>query len=404
MRFERLSDRACRFFQPCAWIVWLIGPLEILERGNTMELLSWAFSALVAAFSLALLWRWGNQTFLDAARRKYGFGSLNGVLLEEMAAIISAEEAWVRAQQERLRDWLLELESPRYEDMTPERVLDQADKAELQALCQITEENSSDPHVLVERLRSIGSNAVAQFVRFFTSSPDKVSVPYETLLQDACKHLGCRLAVGMSIHAMELALQRRAFETVVQQMPAEERSRFLTQLAAKTREPGLGREVAIGGGIVVANLSGFGLYLASSTALGAITSAIGIALPFAVYTGMSSTLAVLIGPVGWFALGTWVVHKLGKADPNKVIAGTLLIANVRQRLIAIRDEPVPYITHDLNSVLAPYKTQLEAVRSKMIDARRYRRADSDRVDVSSFDLPDRPNLSSDIKRVQHMSA
>jgi uncharacterized protein YaaW (UPF0174 family) len=367
-----------------------------------MEAWKWGAAAIAAAVLVVIGWRWFVKRNFRTNRRKYGFeGQKDAVTLHELLSRIEVEEQWMRSERARLSAWLRALSRPRFEDMTPVQVVGAAESTEIQALRQITELDSSDPKALVDNLRSIGSNSLAQFVRFFTrSDPDEVDVPYEVLLQDACKHLGARPEPGAGIYSLELALQKKAFEKLVSAMPAGERERFLAEFAASTREPSLGKEALVGGGIVAANLSGFGLYLASSTALGAITSAIGVTLPFAVYTGMSSTLAVLIGPVGWVALGGWVLHKLGKPDPNKVVAGTLLIANVRQRLIAKRDEPIPYINHDLGSLLPQFNKQLAAVRARVQSAERYRLSDGEPVDRHGYQIPPRPSLSSDAKKEQ----
>jgi hypothetical protein len=59
-----------------------------------------------------------------------------------------------------------------------------------------------------------------------------------------------------------------------------------------------------------AQASGFGVYMGATTALGLISHAVGVTLPFAVYTGMTSTIAFLIGPVGFLASGGWLAHVL----------------------------------------------------------------------------------------------
>lgn len=361
-----------------------------------METWNWVVAAIAAVLLVVIGWLWFVKWNFRANRRKYGFeGQQDAVTLHELVSRIEVEEQWMRSERARLSAWLRALSRPRFEDMSPVQVFGAAESTEIQVLRQITELDSSDPKALIDKLRSIGSNSLAQFVRFFSrSNPDEVDVPYEVLLQDACKHLGARPEPGAGIYSLELALQKKAFEKLLSAMPAGERERFLAEFAASTREPSLGKEALVGGGIVAANLSGFGLYLASSTALGAITSAIGVTLPFAVYTGMSSTLAVLIGPVGWVALGGLVLHKLGKPDPNKVVAGTLLIANVRQRLIARRDEPIPYINHDLDSLLPQFNKQLAAVRARVQSAERYRLFDGEPVDRHGYQLPPRPSLSS----------
>lgn len=55
-----------------------------------------------------------------------------------------------------------------------------------------------------------------------------------------------------------------------------------------------------------AQLSGFGVYLLASSTLGAITSVLGFTLPFAFYTGMSSVISFVIGPVGFLVMGVLV--------------------------------------------------------------------------------------------------
>lgn len=57
-------------------------------------------------------------------------------------------------------------------------------------------------------------------------------------------------------------------------------------------------------GIVTGELSGFGIYLATTTGLGAISSAIGVTFPWAVYQGATTFLGVILGPIGWTLAGT----------------------------------------------------------------------------------------------------
>lgn len=56
-------------------------------------------------------------------------------------------------------------------------------------------------------------------------------------------------------------------------------------------------------GIVAGELSGFGIYLATTTGLGAISSAIGVTFPWAVYQGASTFLGFVLGPIGWTLAG-----------------------------------------------------------------------------------------------------
>lgn len=58
--------------------------------------------------------------------------------------------------------------------------------------------------------------------------------------------------------------------------------------------------------IGAAQLSGIGIYLLASSTLGAITSVLGFTLPFAFYTGMSSIISFVIGPVGFLVMGVLI--------------------------------------------------------------------------------------------------
>lgn len=55
-------------------------------------------------------------------------------------------------------------------------------------------------------------------------------------------------------------------------------------------------------------------------------------LPFAAYTGLTSTLGVIIGPVGWVGLASYGIFKLGSPNFKKTIPSVVFIHTVRSRL------------------------------------------------------------------------
>jgi uncharacterized protein YaaW (UPF0174 family) len=59
--------------------------------------------------------------------------------------------------------------------------------------------------------------------------------------------------------------------------------------------------------VVAGELSGFGIYLATTTGLGAISSAIGVTFPWVVYQRATTVLGVMLGPIGWALAGAGVV-------------------------------------------------------------------------------------------------
>lgn len=86
----------------------------------------------------------------------------------------------------------------------------------------------------------------------------------------------------------------------------------------------------------VAGASGFGLYAASTTALGFVTHAVGITLPFAVYTGLTSSIAFVIGPAGWLAISFWGFLKLTKTEWDKLIPALLYIMAVNSHRALVK--------------------------------------------------------------------
>lgn len=80
----------------------------------------------------------------------------------------------------------------------------------------------------------------------------------------------------------------------------------------------------------LAQLSGFGVDLAASAIVGAITGWLGITLSFGFYTAMSSTISVLIGPVGWASLGLAAIYKAGSPNMKKLLPAVLFVAAERQ--------------------------------------------------------------------------
>lgn len=57
------------------------------------------------------------------------------------------------------------------------------------------------------------------------------------------------------------------------------------------------------GGIVVGELSGFGIYLATTTGLKALSLALGTTFSWGVYQGATTVLGIILGPIGWTIAG-----------------------------------------------------------------------------------------------------
>jgi uncharacterized protein YaaW (UPF0174 family) len=121
----------------------------------------------------------------------------------------------------------------------------------------------------------------------------------------------------------------------------EELNRRLSQ-ESYSRGRGIAGPAITGAGLAAANAGGFATYMMASTVVGALTGALGFTLPFAFYTGMSSTIAAALGPVGWLGLGLVALWQLGKPNLSKVTAAVCVIGAVRARLKP--ESPSPFWT------------------------------------------------------------
>ena len=158
---------------------------------------------------------------------------------------------------------------------------------------------------------------------------------YDELLIGACKHLSA-YEEGGTIAEREAFLSQAIIIAALQRMKPRERMKFFEQqinASAMVRDAKIGGTTLTGPATTFALLgaaqaSGFGVYVASTTALGFLTHAVGITLPFAVYTGMTSTIAFLIGPAGWLTAGLWGAWKLTQPEWKKLVPALVYIIAV----------------------------------------------------------------------------
>jgi hypothetical protein len=120
-------------------------------------------------------------------------------------------------------------------------------------------------------------------------------------------------------------------------MNAKQRHEFLTRrvqldiMAAEFPSSGWAGPVTTLAALSAAQASGFGVYMGATTALGLASHAVGVTLPFAVYTGMTSTIAFLIGPIGFLATVGWLAHVFTSPEWARIIRGLLHIIAMRAK-------------------------------------------------------------------------
>jgi uncharacterized protein YaaW (UPF0174 family) len=158
----------------------------------------------------------------------------------------------------------------------------------------------------------------------------KLEPSYREIVEHVAQHLKVSYPNYYETREIEIKIAQKVFEVVWERMTPQQRRDMEEELRRAAQK--FGSFAASGSMFAVltaARLSGFGVYLLASTSLGALTSALGITLPFAVYTGMSSAIAFIIGPAGWISAALFAIWKSGESNKEKLITAIVYICMLR---------------------------------------------------------------------------
>lgn len=158
--------------------------------------------------------------------------------------------------------------------------------------------------------------------------------PYAEIVHGLAEHMNVACPAGATTSAIELSIATKLWNDTLKRLSPEETAELkakAAELAAKYGKE-LGKEMTGFAALTAAQLSGFGVYLLGSTLLGALNGALGLGLSFGAFTGLSSLISTVIGPVGWAALGLATVIKLGAPNYKKILPVVILIATQRSAL------------------------------------------------------------------------
>lgn len=143
------------------------------------------------------------------------------------------------------------------------------------------------------------------------------------------------------------------FEKMIKKMDKKDREVLELEIT-KIAEEKFGKKnlnlVLSSSGILAANLGGFATYTMATSLLGGISSALGVVLPFAAYTTLTSAISLALGPLGVGALSLWGVHKLTSANIKSTILVVLEIAAIRERLTFEREENLKLIIKEIEQL------------------------------------------------------
>lgn len=161
---------------------------------------------------------------------------------------------------------------------------------------------------------------------------------YEQILAGLLKRLSIE-SLNTSVKEQEEFLCDAVIAEALVNMNPEQRRRAFTEKVGldeitdnlDTSDSTLSQAAKGVGAFSIVNAAGFSLYTSSTMALSFTSGLAGITLPFAVYSGMTKFISVIIGPPGWAAFGGFMIWKLTSPDWDKLKLALLYIISVRSR-------------------------------------------------------------------------
>jgi len=186
----------------------------------------------------------------------------------------------------------------------------------------------SAPETLCNHLKFLRAGSMGQI--FWQAS-------WKQLVTDVADHVGIdwpatlngRRWKDLPTADIEAAIVVRVFQDIFDTLSPQQQQELLMSMKRDTDDPKLTALITSGGVMTAAKLSGFGVYLLASTTLGSLTGALGITLPFAVYMGMSQTIALILGPIGWAALGGGLLWALNQPNWQRLVLAVVFVTALR---------------------------------------------------------------------------
>ncbi len=216
---------------------------------------------------------------------------------------------------------------------TVKSILEKASKEQREGLRKLLDtvvcENDS-PDQLIRGIRWLHRNLFEDFYRDVFDQPES----YKDILHSVCNHLKVPFKKYETCAELEGHIAQKVMDTVWNKMTATQREEMEAELIKIAENLGKKGEWLKAGGlagaVVAAELGGFTTYILATSGLAAITGVIGITLPFAVYTTMTTAMGVILGPVGWIGAGIFAIWKITGPNFKKLIPAILYISLVRQ--------------------------------------------------------------------------
>ena len=208
-------------------------------------------------------------------------------------------------------------------------IVKSATKEQRENLAKLTESAFGDaPDTLRNHIRYLRAGSIGQLFwndswkQVVTDVADHIKIDWTSTLNGRRWH-------DLETQEIEAAVVTKLFQNMLEQLSPEQRQKLVMEMQRDSDDPRF-ESLLLGGSVMtVAKMSGFGVYLLASTVLGGLTNALGITLPFAIYMGMSQTIAFILGPVGWAALTGGILFTLNQPNWNRLTLAVIYVSMLR---------------------------------------------------------------------------
>ncbi|MEM6253432.1 MAG: hypothetical protein AAF821_10965 [Cyanobacteria bacterium P01_D01_bin.156] len=186
----------------------------------------------------------------------------------------------------------------------------------------------SDTDTLCNHIRYLRAGSIGQLFwdeswkQVVTDVADNIDIDWLALLKG-------RHWKQLKTYEIETAVVTKIFQDMLDRLTPERREQMIMEMKRNNNDHRVEDIFLTGGAMAAARASGFGVYLMASTALGGLTSTLGITLPFAAYMGMSQVIALAIGPVGWAALFGGLAFKLNQPNWKRLTLAVIYVSTIR---------------------------------------------------------------------------
>lgn len=214
-------------------------------------------------------------------------------------------------------------------------LLGKASSEQLESLRKILDTvccTAPTPDEVIKGLKWLHRNIFEDFYRDVFGEQES----YKDILRSICKRLKIDFEPFHSTEDLETSICQEVVKTVWEKLNEKQRSELMRELDKIAEKQGKGADWGKAGGlagaIVAAELGGFATYVLATSGLAALGGLAGVTFPFAAYTGLSTALGVVLGPVGWVGVGLYALMKISGPNFKKLIPAILFIAALRYEL------------------------------------------------------------------------